>query len=179
MVSLHPARIQTPQAMIELARKGDAAAFGQLYELWVNPIYRFIYLKTKDEHVAEDITAEVFLKCWKGLKSFRSREAKFSTWLFAIARNAVIDYYRTSKQTTSLENLPEIADLTPEMDLYPEQTQLRVALNRLKPEYRQVLELRYVEDVPIPKVAQIMKKKEGNVRALTNRALTALKQELS
>ena len=83
-----PARIETPRELIDQARKGDAKAFGTIYELWVDNIYRFVYLKTKDEDVAEDLTAEVFLKAWKGLKTYQPRaEVKFSTWLFAIARN--------------------------------------------------------------------------------------------
>ena len=175
---ISPARIETPGELIDQARKGDAKAFGTVYELWVDNVYRFVYLKTKDEDVAEDLTAEVFLKAWKGLRTYQPRaEVKFSTWLFAIARNAVIDYYRTTRQSLSFEDLPEIADLN-EVDLYPEQTNLRDALARIKPEYRQVLTLRYIEDVPISRSAQIMKKKEGNIRALTNRALAALKREL-
>jgi len=177
-MTLSPARIETPGELIEKARKGDAKAFGTIYELWVDNIYRFTYLKTKDEDVAEDLTAEVFLKAWKGLKTFQPRtEVKFSTWLFAIARNCIIDYYRTTRQSLSLEDLPEIADLE-SVDLYSEQTQVQDALLKIKPEYRQVLTLRYVEDVSIPRSAQIMKKKEGNIRALTNRALAALKREL-
>jgi len=178
-MTLPPARIETPGELVEKARRGDAKAFGKLYELWVDNIYRFVYLKTKYEDVAEDLTAEVFLKAWKGLKTYQPRsEVKFSTWLFAIARNAVIDYYRTTRQSLSLETLPEIVGLDG-VDLYPEQTQVREALRELKPEYRQVLELRYIEDVPIPRTAQIMKKKEGNIRALTSRALAALRKELS
>ncbi|MFA5270105.1 MAG: RNA polymerase sigma factor [Patescibacteria group bacterium] len=177
-MTLPPARIETPGELIDKARKGDAKAFGVIYELWVDNIYRFTYLKTKDEDVAEDLTAEVFLKAYKGLKTYQPRtEVKFSTWLFAIARNAIIDYYRTTRQSLSLEDLPEIASLE-SVDLYQEQTGVQEALLRIKPEYRQVLTLRYIEDVPIPRSAQIMKKKEGNIRALTNRALAALKREL-
>ena len=179
MVSLHPARIETPSELIQQSRKGDTKAFGKIYELWADNIYRFTYLKTKDTNVAEDITAEVFIKAWKGLKNFKlNQDVKFSTWLFAIARNTVIDYYRTTRQTISFENLPEIADLEGEPDLYPEQSKVRETLQQLKPEYRQVLELRYVEDISISKVAQIMKKKEGNVRTITNRALQKLREEL-
>ncbi len=180
MVVLHSINITTPDEIVDQARRGDTKAFGQIYELWADSIYRFTYLKTKNESVAEDLTAETFLKAWKGLKTFKLKpEVKFSTWLFSIARNAVIDYYRTTKQEISFENLPEIADLEGETDLYSEQTELRDKLNQLRPEYRQVLELRYLEDIPIAKVAQMMKKKEGNIRTLTNRALAALKKELS
>jgi len=91
----------------------------------------------------------------------------------------VIDYYRTTRQTVPFENLPEIVDLEGETDLYPEQKQLQEKLDELRPEYKQVLVLRYVEDQPIARVAQIMKKKEGNIRALTHRALSELKSRLS
>jgi len=177
---LHPAEVKTPDQLVLRATKGETEAFGAIYELWAEHIYRFIYLKIRDEDTADDITADVFMKVWKGVKTFKPKaETKFSTWLFAIARNAVIDYYRTTKQTIPFENLPEIVDLEGEVDLYPEQKVLQEELENLKPEYKQVLVLRYVEDQPIAKVAQIMKKKEGNIRALTHRALSELKSRLS
>ena len=176
----HPAITQTPDHLVARATKGDNKAFGAIYELWAEYIYRFVYLKTRDESVADDITAEVFLKVWKGIKTFKPKaDTKFSTWLFAIARNSVIDYYRTTHQTIPFDNLPEIVDVEGGMDLYPEQHQLEETLNELRPEYKQVLVLRYIEDQPIARVAQIMKKKEGNIRALTHRALQELKSRLS
>ena len=176
----HPASTETPDHLVIRAAKGDNKAFGAIYELWAEHIYRFVYLKTRDESSADDITAEVFLKVWKGIKTFKPKaDTKFSTWLFAIARNAVIDYYRTTRQTIPFDNLPELVDIEGETDLYPEQGRLQQALEELRPEYKQVLVLRYVEDQPIAKVAQIMKKKEGNVRALTHRALSELKTRLS
>jgi len=179
MIALHPGKIDTPHELVIRARKGDTKAFGKIYELWVNPLYRFVYLKTKDEDVAEDLTAEVFLKAWKGLKNFVPRkDVKFSTWLFSIARNSVIDYYRVTKQTVSLDDLPEIPEITENINLYPEQTMVEEALNHLKPEYRVILELRYIQDIPISKIAQKLKKKEGNIRTLTNRALKKLKEIL-
>ena len=178
--NLHPASTETPDHLVIRATKGDNKAFGAIYELWAENIYRFVYLKTRDESVADDITAEVFLKVWKAIKTFKPKtDAKFSTWLFAIARNAVIDYYRTTRQTIPFDNLPELVDIEGETDLYPEQGRLQQALEELRPEYKQVLVLRYVEDQPIAKVAQIMKKKEGNIRALTHRALQELKSRLS
>lgn len=180
ITNLHPVEVQTPDHLVIRAVKGENSAFGAIYEIWAGHIYKFIYLKTRDEDVADDITADVFLKVWKGIKTFKPKsDTKFSTWLFAIARNSVIDYYRTTKQTIPFENLPEIVDIEGEVDLYPEQKVLQEALEDLRPEYKQVLVLRYVEDQSIAKVAQIMKKKEGNVRALTHRALTELKSRLS
>ena len=178
--NLHPASTETPDHLVIRAAKGDNNAFGAIYELWAEHIYRFVYLKTRDEDVADDITAEVFLKVWKAIKTFKLKaDTKFSTWLFAIARNAVIDYYRTTRQTIPYDNLPEIVDLEGQTDLYPEQRKLQETLEELRPEYKQVLVLRYVEDQPISRVAQIMKKKEGNIRALTHRALQELKSRLS
>ena len=180
MTPLHPAQIQTPEATVVKASKGDHEAFGKIYDDWAEAIYKYIFLKTRDKAVAEDILSEVFLKVWKKLASFKPKtDTKFSTWLFAIARNSVIDYYRTTKQTIPFENLPEILTIEGETDLFPEQGRLITILDELKPEYKQVLVLRYIDDIPISRIAQIMKKKEGNVRALTHRALSELKQKLS
>jgi RNA polymerase sigma-70 factor (ECF subfamily) len=161
------------------AQRGDEQAFGKLYERWAEKVYRFVFMKVKSVPVAEDLTSEIFLKCWQKIHQFKPKEgAKFSSWAYAIARNVVVDYYRvSSRREISFEDLPEMADLEGE-EIYQEASELEAILDKMPADYAKVLRLRFAEEVPIAKVAQMMKKKEANIRALTHRALQRLKDEL-
>jgi RNA polymerase sigma-70 factor (ECF subfamily) len=165
--------------LVSQAQRGDEQAFGELYEIWAAKVYRFIYSKVKSIPVAEDITADVFLKAWQKLHQYKPRTGiSFSSWLYTIARNGVVDYYRMNQRSElSFEDLPEMADLEGE-ELYREKSEIEQALKSLPEEYEKVLRLRFVEQLPIARVAQIMKKKEDNIRALTSRALKKLKDQL-
>jgi len=172
----------TPAFELELiakSQKGDEQAFGELYDIWAEKVYRFVYSKVKIAPTAEDLTSEIFLKAWQRLHQYQVRaEIKFSSWLYTIARNSIIDYYRIAKhQEISFEDLPEIADLEGD-EPYREIGELEKALAKLPEDYAKVLRLRFVEQVSIAKIAQILKKKEDNVRALTSRALKRLKEVL-
>ncbi|AKM84905.1 TPA: hypothetical protein DHW58_01635 [Patescibacteria group bacterium] len=170
---------QRQTALIHRSQEGDEQAFGELYEIWARRVYRFIYFKIRSVPMAEDMTSEVFLKVWQKIHQYKPQAgAKFSAWLYAVARNVVIDYYRvSSREELSFENLPEIADLEGE-EPYREASHIESALQRLPEEYQKVLRLRFVDEMPIARVAQAIKKKEANVRAITVRALARLRQEL-
>jgi len=191
-IDLHPDSTATPEfnsgersntnreeQLIRQAQAGDEAAFGELYDIWAAKVYRFVYIKVKDVPVAEDITSDVFLKAWQKLHQYKPVTGiAFSSWVYTIARNAVIDYYRLNQRAEiSFEDLPEIADLEGE-ELYKEVGEIETALKSLPEEYEKVIRLRFLEQLPIARVAQILKKKEDNVRALTSRALKKLKEEL-
>ena len=167
-------------ALIGRAQRGDEQAFGELYEIWAAKVYRFVFSKVKSVPIAEDITADMFLKAWQKLHQYKPRTGiSFSSWLYAIARNGVVDYYRLNQRSEiSFEDLPEMADLEGE-ELYREKSEIEQALKNLPEEYEKVLRLRFVEQLPIARVAQIMKKKEDNIRALTSRALKKLKDSFS
>ena len=168
------------QQLISKALGGDEQAFGELYDIWAGKVYRFVYTKVKSVPVAEDITSDIFLKAWQKLHQYKPRTGiGFSSWLYAIARNGVVDYYRLNERSElSFEDLPEMADLEGK-ELYREASEIENALKSLPEEYEKVLRLRFVEQMSIAKVAQAMKKKEDNIRALTSRALKKLKEQLS
>lgn len=165
--------------LIKQAQAGDEQAFGQIYDIWANKVYRFIYIKVKDAPTAEDITSEVFLKAWERIHQYRPQaNAKFSTWLYTVARNTIIDHYRATKTTEiSFDDLPEIADFEGE-EVYKEASDLEKALVQLPGDYEKVLRLRFIEGYSISKVAQIVRKKEDNIRAITSRALKKLREVL-
>ena len=83
--------------LINKAKNRDSEAFGLLYDQYLPAIYRFILLKTSHKVTAEDLTHQVFLNAWQNIENYQSRGFPFSSWLYRIANNAVIDYYRTDK----------------------------------------------------------------------------------
>ncbi|MBI1877094.1 MAG: sigma-70 family RNA polymerase sigma factor [Chloroflexi bacterium] len=167
--------------LIQRAVSGDPDAFATLYDAYVEQIYRFVYFRVGDEQTAEDLTSQVFLKAWDKLSSYQIRGLPFSAWLFRIARNNVIDYYRTFKETTSLE--PDViarpdpaADVDNTIERRLEAEEVRLALQHLTEDQQQVLTLRFIEGLSTEEVAKVMGKRPGAIRALQMRGLQALAQ---
>jgi len=183
---MKPNSIQA-QYLIFKARNKDPEAYSQVYDLYVDKIYRFIFFKVNNQEEAQDITSEVFLKTWHYIidgKEIKNLNALF----YKIARNLVIDYYRkASQKDISLEDLVAGADsLKPDKELiHNSQDNLdnKIQLEKiqdkllgLKEEYREVIILRFVEGLSINEIAEIVAKKNGAVRVILFRALNALRE---
>jgi len=165
---------------IKEAKKGNGAAFGLLYDYYVPKIYRFVFLKTGNKAEAEDLVHEVFLSAWQNVYRYRHQGFPFSSWLYQIARNAVIDHYRTSKKNLPIEEVDE--ELVKVNALYQEKLDFDLELEKLKknisllkPEYQDVLIMRFIEDLSQEEIAAAMNKSEGAVRLIQHRALKELK----
>lgn len=174
-------RNQEIDRLVVLSQQGDTEAFAQIYDMLVVPIYRYIYYRVHAGD-AEDLTEMVFLKAWENLLQYQKTQYSFSAWLFKIARNLVVDYYRA--HTFSEELDPSLPDTRREADpeAYVEnvldQQTLKTALSRLKESYQQVIILKFINDLPNSEIARIMGRSEGTVRILQFRALAALKRIL-
>jgi RNA polymerase sigma-70 factor, ECF subfamily len=169
--------LQDEKRLVEQAKAGDGEAFSELYEACVERVYRFIFFRVTDVQVAEDLTSQVFLKAWQNLGRYRPH-GPFLAWLYAIARNTVIDNYRTRKQTVSLD---EAAPLAAQDDKLDEQVQfefemksVQAAMQHLTHDQQEVITLRFIADYETAEIAKQMGKSEGAVRALQMRALQAL-----
>jgi RNA polymerase sigma-70 factor (ECF subfamily) len=168
--------------LIKDAIMGEAEAFGLLYDRYQPQIYRFIYLKVSHREEAEDLTHQVFLKSWENIAEYESSNFPFSSWLYRIARNQTIDYYRTKKSHLSLEKeggleienderpLAELSDDL--MDL----EKIRKAIGYLSDDQQNVIILRFIEDLSPKETADIMGKTEGSVKLLQHRAIKKLKE---
>lgn len=170
------------QTLVRLAKSGDAEAFARLYDAYVERIYRYVYLRVADDATAEDLTSQVFLRAWEHLDRYRSDGVPFLAWLYTIARNAVIDHYRTNRRPLALDEIAqsEISSEGPEeqVDLRFEIQTLRAALKHLTDEQQQVLILKFIAGMSTDEVARQMGKHPGAIRALQMRALRALAKHL-
>lgn len=166
-------------------KSGDKEAFGKIYDLYVDQIYRFIYFKVSAKETAEDLTSETFLKIWDYVNKEENREiGNPKALLYKIAHGLVVNFYRQNsvQKTVGLgEEIGQLAGQTnlPEaMALKDEKQQIEKALSHLKDEYRDAVILKYIEDFSIREIAKILDKTPGAVRVLIHRALKVLKEIL-
>jgi RNA polymerase sigma-70 factor (ECF subfamily) len=177
--------VQAPedeQWLVERAKR-DPEAFGELYDIHFERIYAYIYRKTGDRQSAEDLTSETFMKALAAIKTYRYTGQPFVAWLYRIASNAVTDYYRARRVTTSLDEGIPLAD----RGTSPEEAALRLddqqavarAIQTLSPDQQDVILLRFSEDMKLKDIGQVVGKTEGAVKALMFRALNSLKGKLT
>ncbi|MEX1247182.1 MAG: sigma-70 family RNA polymerase sigma factor [Anaerolineales bacterium] len=165
--------------LVKAAAKGDDQAFAGLYDTYLDSIYRFVYLRVEDQQTAEDITSTVFLRAWEKLGGYQIRGVPFRAWLFRIARNAVIDHYRTRKETAPLEAVINRQDdnsipVSQRVGLRIEAEKIMEGMQQLTEDQRNVLTLKLVHGFNTHEVAKTLGKRQGAVRALQMRGLLAL-----
>ncbi len=170
------------EVLVEKVQKGDMQAFSKLYDYYVEKIYKYFYFKTGQEE-AFDLTETVFLKVWDNIRAYRRKTgSSFSSWLFRIAHNLLVDHYRLTQTSLELDpNRPDIkTDNSPvflaEQSL--SRRSLKEAMSKLKDDYREVITLAFINGLDNPELAQILKKSEGTLRVLKFRALKELKRIL-
>lgn len=169
--------------LVEAAINGDQQAFGQIYDAHMDELFRFIYARVEDRQTAEDITSDVFLKAWEKLDSYEIRGAPFRAWLYRIARNAVIDHYRTRKQEAPLEAVINTTDedsmpVAQKVSLSLESETVLTAMHEITDDQRNVLILKFVQNLTTKEVAKILGKRQGAIRALQMRGLQSLAKVL-
>ncbi|MBI2322056.1 MAG: sigma-70 family RNA polymerase sigma factor [Chloroflexi bacterium] len=166
--------------LVARAIGGDAAAFTALYDRFYDRIYRHVYYRTGRVEDAEDLTQQVFLQAWRALGRFRPGGSPFVAWLFTIAHNVVVNFYRRRR---FVEPLPDgatdsRADAGPDHDLRLEQERVREAIKRLRVDQQQVVVMRFLEDLSHREIAAALGKTETNVRVIQHRALHELRRVL-
>jgi RNA polymerase sigma-70 factor, ECF subfamily len=164
--------------LVEEARAGDPEAFARLYDAYVERVTRYVYFRVSEPIDTEDLVAQVFLKAWENLERYKMGSSPFIAWLYTIARNLVIDHYRTKKNALPLE---EAIALPSDMEMPDEEAQtrfdlqaMRDALQFLTSDQQQALILKYIAGLPNDSIAKIMHKQEGTIRGLQMRALQTL-----
>ncbi len=167
--------------LIENAVRGKASAFGLLYDHYQPKIYRFVLIKVGRREDAEDLTHQVFINAWQNISNYKDLGFPFSSWLYRIARNQVIDRYRAKKPEISLEEVDEenFTDLGINEKNIDDKIQIeRVmeAIKELKDDYQDILVMRFVEDLSVRETAVAVGKSEGAVKLMQHRAIKELKK---
>lgn len=168
------------KVLVLKSRLGDKDAFASIYNKYVNKIYRFAFYKTSSKEIAEDITSQTFLKLWEMIAQ-GGQIKTLQALLYQIARNLIIDHYRSKKNTEvplEFETDKQTIHIDERIHSKIDNELLRPAVMQLKEEYREVVILRYIEELSISEIAKIVDKSRGNVRTLTHRALNELKNIL-
>lgn len=167
-------------ALVELAKKGDAEAFGQLYDSYVSTIYRYIYYRVGGHALAEDLTSETFLRALRSLTSFRWQGRDFGAWLVTIARNLVADHFKSGRFRLEVAT-GEILDYDsasdgPEDDVLAMLTNeaLVAALKQLGTDQQECLVLRFLNGLSVTETARVLGKSDGAVKQLQLRAIRNL-----
>ncbi len=168
------------QRLVEQASKGDAGAFGKLYDLYLDMVYRYVYYKVGAQAEAEDLTSQVFVKAWEAMPRYRWREIPFSHWLMRMARNSVIDHYRTSKPQGELNEEVVSRELGPQAEyLRVERSkEMEAAIRQLPEDQRTVIVLRFIEELDYAQIAAVTGKSQGSLRVTQFRGLAALRKIL-
>ena len=167
--------------LVERAADGDFEAFGEVYSIHLDRIYRYVFYQVRDKMTAEDITEEVFIKAWKAIGSCKGRGQPFSPWLYRIAHNHLIDNFRSQRKDLSIERetIDKVSGAELEMAGELERQELLELIARLPENQRQVIILKFIEGLDNFESGQIMDKSQGAIRVLQMRALAALRQKLS
>ena len=170
--------------LVDRAAGGNFEAFGKLYDIYLDRIYRYVFYQVKDKMTAEDITEEVFMKAWKAIGSCKGKGYTFSAWIYRIAHNHMINSLRNiwkcvSIESIETENLGEVSDPKLEVETALDRQELREVIAGLPQNQRQVVILKFIEGLDNQEIGHIMSKSEGAVRLLQMRALSALRQKLS
>jgi RNA polymerase sigma-70 factor (ECF subfamily) len=168
--------------LVERAVRRDSEAFGELYDRHVVRVYRHIYYLVGSHAEAEDLTAQTFLQAWEAIDRYQFRGAPFVSWLLRIAHNLAVSYLRSKRERAQLHDgiVDEGSRRDPEAvaERKAEEDLVRRAILELRDEQRQVIILRFIEELEYREVAEIIGKSVAAIRVIQHRALNALRRRL-
>jgi len=165
--------------IIKAARE-DPKVFGELYKLYVEPVFRYLYSRVGNVHEAEDITAQAFLVAFESFDRFRE-DRHFASWLFTIARNKAMDHYRQRKNLSSIDeaaNIPVENDPLFGLIQAEQMTALSKLIQALPEEDRELLRLRFLAAMTFPELAHFLHRNEEAVKKSIYRLLARLHSQL-
>lgn len=177
-----PQQISSELMLIEAAKQ-DARHFAPLYEKYYKPIFLYLYQRMNDKDSAFDLTAQVFLKALQNIGRFEFKGVPFSSWLFRIAHNELMQMFRNNKNTRTVNiDLADIKDLFERMeepwfmDYLPK---VKLLLKDLNEEELSLIEMRFFEKRPFKEIAEILMMTENNAKVKLHRILERLKKRLT
>jgi RNA polymerase sigma-70 factor, ECF subfamily len=176
-------QVQDEESTARGLQRQDPEVWAEVYDRYFSRVYRYIALRVGDKTEAEDLAGQVFLKALESISSFKWRGVPVSAWLFRIAHNQVIDYWRTSKAklNSPLEEWLVSDNMDPVLEAERNLDIQRVfqAVRQLTQAQRDVIELRFVGGLSTAEVAKVLGKSQGAVKVLQHSALASLRKRLS
>jgi RNA polymerase sigma-70 factor, ECF subfamily len=175
--------LQDEELLVQRAQKQDSEALTRIYEAYFDKIYRYLVVRVRNEIEAEDLTQQVFMKVLQSISSYKSKGVPFSSWIYRIAHNQMVDFMRqqNKKATVDIEGLqlPDNADDPQQvMEQQVDVEEVKKATQKLTAAQQEVLSLRFTAELSIAQCAEIMGKREGAIKALQHSAVLALRKAL-
>lgn len=184
MVSANAAvpRANDDTSLVLRAIQRDQEAFGELYDRHIVRVYRHIYYMVGSAPEAEDLAAQTFLRAWEAIDRYQVRGAPFVSWLLRIAHNLGVSHLRARRETSQIHDgiVDDKMRRDPESAYQQtaEEELVREAILRLREEQRQVIILRFIEDLDYREVAEIIGKSVAAIRVIQHRALNSLRKQM-
>jgi RNA polymerase sigma-70 factor (ECF subfamily) len=167
--------------IVNRCKKGDMKAFSHIYSSYAKRIYDYIYYKTFHRETAEDITSHTFMKALENITGFDPGQGNISSWLYAIARNAVTDHYRKAKKSVNIDDIWDLAgNDDPEVDAINQEAfdTIQDFLKSLTPDKRSIIIMRVWQDMSYKEISRIMGKTEAQCKMTFYRAIEKMKQQI-
>jgi RNA polymerase sigma-70 factor (ECF subfamily) len=170
------------EQLIEAARAFDERAWAEIYRRHAQQVYAYIYYRLGDQHIAEDLAADVFVKALGGIKGYVWRGTPLLAWLYRIAHNVTVDHRKTAARRLahhSPADAEEVEERIDHLRRLDERTDMMRAIRALTEDQQQVIILRFYMGMSNQEVAHVMHKPEGAVKALQMRGLKSLRRVLT
>lgn len=170
------------QDYISRFQSGDFNAFWYLYEEYIDQIFAFVLRKVSERELAEDITSQVWMKAMKGLEKYNEQEwVSFKSWIYRIAQNCVIDYYRWKKENIDLDDAPELwfsFDIGKSIDDKTQLESVQKFIGHLKPIEQEIIILRVWDELSYNEISEITWKKVDNCKQIYKRTLEKIQANI-
>ena len=175
--------MSSEESLVRQAIDGSQSAFTQLYDEQVDKVYRYIYFRVSNRVEAEDLTQEVFIKALHGIGSYKWRDVPFTSWLFRIAHNQVVDHLRRQarEKRATLDEATAVVDEGDPVVMVEQKSEIEEltrALKKLPSAQQEVISLRFIAGMPVAEVAKTLGKSEGTVKALQFNGTASLRKFL-
>ena len=173
--------VENLKQLIDLAKAGDKEAFGRLYTIYYTPVYRYAYLRLRNKEIAEDIAQTVFLKMYEKVSEFEEQKESPLPFLFTIARNTIIDWFRKESHSTAEddETLSKKIDDRATHNFTEEKENknlAELAMNILEGEQKEAVMLKFLSGMPNDEIAKVLGKKEEAIRQLQSRGIKKIRE---
>lgn len=190
--AIHTVGRTIPQAMNETNRdtddstciarikEGDGVFFGILYERYIDRIYAFIFYRIHNKETAEDLTSQTFMKVFEKIHTFDAGKASFPTWVYRIARNTLIDHYRTHKQEEDIFSFHDLGKKDPiekNADMRRRIEEVEEYMQKLTKDQREIVIMRVWDELSFKEIAAITGKSEASCKVMFSRTIRKIRSE--